>query len=325
MNEGVMGENPMDPALFHADAVAAETRALNEAMVRLMADLPDWWVVGAETTRAARRRGDGPFPAPVFSARAVTRTIPGPGGHAIPLRIIAPDNPRGVYLHIHGGGWTLGGANMQDPMLERVADGAGLAVVSVEYRLAPEHPYPAGPDDCEAAAAWLAEHAKAEFGSEALTIGGESAGGHLSAVTVLRMRDRHGYTGFRGANLVYGAFDLSMTPSQRLFGDTRLVLRTIDIVQFANAFLPAVTERRDADISPLFARLEGLCPALFSVGTADALLDDTLFMYARWLAAGNTAELAVYPGGAHGFTLFPNKLAELAEGRMIGFLRGMCG
>jgi acetyl esterase/lipase len=316
-----MTDNPLDPALFRPDAVSAETSALNETMVKLLTGQPNWWVIGAEATRAARRRGDGPFPAPVFSARATTRTIPGPGGHDIPLRIIAPATPRGVYLHIHGGGWVLGGADMQDPMLERLADATGLAVVSVEYRLAPEYPYPAGPDDCEAAAAWLARDAKAEFGSDALTVGGESAGGHLSAATVIRMRDRHGYTGFRGANLVYGAYDMSMTPSQRRFGDTRLVLRTIDIVQFANAFLPTIPERRDPDISPLFADLKGLCPALFSVGTSDALLDDTLFMHARWLAGGNAAELAIYPGGAHGFTLFPNKLAEQAEARMAAFLK----
>ena len=320
-----MTDNPLDPALFRPDAVSAETRALNEAMVQLLGDQPNWWVVGAEATRAARRRGDGPFPAPVFSARATTRTIPGPGGHDVPLRIIAPSTPRGVYLHLHGGGWTLGGADMQDPMLERLVDATGLAVVSVEYRLAPEHPYPAGPDDCEAAAAWLARNARAEFGTDALTVGGESAGGHLAAVTVIRMRDRHDYSGFRGANLVYGAFDMSMTPSQRQFGDRRLVLRTIDIVQFANAFLPTVTERRDPDISPLFAKLQGLCTALFSVGTADALLDDTLLMYGRWVAAGNAAELAIYPGGAHGFTLFPNALAQQAEARMAAFLTGVSG
>jgi acetyl esterase len=320
-----MTDNPLDPALFHPDAVSAETKVLNAAMIKLLTDQPNWWVTGAAATRAARRRGDGPFPAPVFSTRAVTRTIPGPGGHDIPLRIIAPATPRGVYLHIHGGGWVLGGADMQDPMLERLADATNLAAVSVEYRLAPEHPYPAGPDDCEAAAAWLARNARTEFGTDALTVGGESAGGHLAAVTVLRLRDRHGYTGFRGANLVYGAFDMSLTPSQRQFGETRLVLRTSDITQFANAFLPAITERRHPDISPLFADLKGLCPALFTVGTADALLDDTLFMYARWIAAGNPAELAIHPGGAHGFTLFPNKLAEQAEARMAAFLTRVIG
>jgi acetyl esterase len=182
------------------------------------------------------------------------------------------------------------------------------------------HPYPAGPDDCEVAAAWLVENGKREFGSEVLTIGGESAGGHLVAVTLLRMRDRHAFTGFRGANIVYGAFDLSLTPSQRLFGNTRLVLRTLDMQQFYNAFLPTITDRRDPDISPLYADLRNLCPALFTVGTKDALLDDTLFMHARWVAAGNEAELAIYPGGAHGFTLFPNTLSKSATTRMDEFL-----
>jgi acetyl esterase len=210
-------------------------------------------------------------------------------------------------------------------MLERIADNTGQAVVAPEYRLAPEHPYPAGPDDCESTAAWLVANAKKEFGTDALTIGGESAGGHLTAVTILRLRDRHGYTGWRGANIVYGAFDLSLTPSQRQFGNTRLVLRTIDMQQFYNAFLPTVTERRDPDISPLYADLKGLCPALFSVGTKDPLLDDTLFMHARWVAAGNKAELTVYPGGAHGFTLFPNELSENATARMDAFLNRVLG
>src|SRR6201996_9558348 len=312
---------PFDPALFADAAIDAETAKLNSDMIQMLTGQPEWWIVGAAAMRAARRRGEGPFPAPVMSSRARTLTITGKDGNEIPLRVIAPPQPRGVYLHLHGGGWVLGGADMQDPMLERIADNTGQAVVSVEYRLAPEHPYPAGPDDCEQAALWVARNAKAEFGCDALTIGGESAGGHLAAVTLLRMRDRHGYTGFRGANLVYGAYDLSMTPSQRLFGDERLVLRTIDMVQFYNAFLPAITERRDPDISPLYARLHGMPPALFSVGTADALLDDTLFMCSRWIAAGNAAELAIYPGGAHGFTLFPNALSEQASARMDAFLR----
>lgn len=315
--------NPLDPALFRPEAVPPDTRALNETMIKLLTPLPEWWVVGAANTRAARRRGDGPFPAPVFSSRARTLEIEGKDGNRIPLRVIAPPGtPRGVYLHIHGGGWVLGGADLQDPMLERLADNTGLAVVSVDYRLAPEHPYPAGPDDCETAALWLVRNAKAEFGTDVLTVGGESAGGHLSAATLLRMRDRHSYTGFRGANLVYGAYDLSLTPSQQRFGATRLVLRTIDIVQFSNAFLAGITDRRASDISPLYNDLHEMCPALFSVGTSDALLDDTLFMHARWIAAGNVAELAIYPGAAHGFTLFPNAQAQQAEARMHAFLRG---
>ncbi len=316
---------PFEPALFRDSAIDLETAKLNAQMIELLAGEPEWWIVGAPAMRAARRRGEGPFPAPVMSSRARTMTITGKDGNAIPLRVIAPAQPRGIYLHLHGGGWVLGGADMQDPMLERIADNTGQAVVGVEYRLAPEHPYPAGPDDCEAAAAWLVQNGRKEFGTDALTIGGESAGGHLTAVTILRMRDRHGYTGFRGANIVYGAFDLGMTPSQRQFGNTRLVLRTIDMQQFYNAFLPTITDRRVPDISPLYADLKNLCPALFTVGTKDALLDDTLFMHARWISAGNEADLAIYPGGAHGFTLFPNDLSKSATARMDAFLNRVLG
>ena len=286
----------------------------------MMSPLPNWWEVGAETVRESRRLGTGAFPAPIYSPRAATRLIPGADGHRVPVRVLAPQSPKGIYLHIHGGGWVLGAADQQDPMLERIVDATGMACVSVEYRLAPEHPYPAGPDDCEAAAAWLVKNANAEVGTDKITIGGESAGGHLSAVTLLRMRDKHGYSGFRGANLVYGAFDMAMTPSQRAFGNERLVLRTLDIERFRGAFLPGITDFAAPDISPLYADLKGLCPALFSVGTRDALLDDSLFMHARWIAAGNAAELAVYPGGAHGFTLFPGGLPAQANARADAFL-----
>src|SRR6266436_8270534 len=171
---------PFDPALFGEAAVDAETAALNAQLIELLTGQPEWWIVGAEATRAARRRGEGPFPAPVMSSRARTITITGKAGNEILLRVIAPAQPRGVYLHLHGGGWVLGGADTQDPMLERIADNTGQAVVSVDYRLAPENPYPAGPDDCEAAAVWLAQNAMAEFGCDRMLIGGESAGGHLS-------------------------------------------------------------------------------------------------------------------------------------------------
>ncbi len=311
-----------DPELLKPEAVSKETRVFNEAIVKLFGQVANWFEVGAQTVRDARARGEGPFPPVPKSDKARTLMIDGKGGHKIPLRVIAPDRPRGVYLHIHGGGWVLGTAGLQDPMLERIVNNTGMACVSVEYRLAPEDPYPAGPDDCESAALWLARNSKSEFGSDLLTIGGESAGGHLSVVTLLRMRDRHGFTSFKAANLVFGAYDLSMTPSQKAFGDERLVLRTIDIVKFSEAFLSKVpvANWRDPDISPLYADLKGMPPALFTIGTRDALLDDSLFMYMRWLAAGNQAELAIYPGGAHGFTAFPFALANAANERMDAFL-----
>ncbi|HMF75862.1 MAG TPA: alpha/beta hydrolase fold domain-containing protein [Bryobacteraceae bacterium] len=311
-----------DPALFRPEAVSEATRQHNERLIAQQSSLPNWWEAGAQATRAMRARGEGPFPLPARSKKAHVLSIAGKGGHRIPLRVIAPDNPRGVYLHIHGGGFVLGATDLQDSFLERIAQNAALACVSVDYRLAPENPYPAAPDDCEAAAAWLANHAKREFGADILTIGGESAGATLSAISLIRMRDRHGFTGFSGANLLYGIFDLSMTPSQKRFGSAkRLVLRTMDLEKFFAAYVPAGANLRDPDISALYADLSHLPPALFTIGTADPLLDDSLFMYARWIAANNPGQLAVYPGGSHQFNAYPYALAEEANARIDCFLR----
>jgi acetyl esterase/lipase len=294
----------LDPALFSDAAIPPETRSLNEGIVAAMSGMAEWWDVGPQKVREARARGEGAFPAPAKSDRARWIEIDGPAGK-IKLRVVAPEKSRGIYLHLHGGGHVLGAADQQDRLLEHFADNTQLTAISVEYRLAPENPYPAGPDDCEAAALWAAKHLS-DFGPK-LAIGGESAGAHLSAQTMLRLRDKHGLTPFHAANLVFGVFDLGLTPSARAFGGERLILRTIDIEKFGEAFLPGLgpEERRAPHLSPLYADLRGLCPALFTIGTRDALLDDTLFMHDRWIVAGNQAELDIYPGACHGFIAFP--------------------
>ncbi|WP_262268072.1 MULTISPECIES: alpha/beta hydrolase [Microvirga] len=312
----------IDPAVFDPSAISDEIRAQNAEIVAKLAALPDPMSVPPALVRERRRQGLGPFPQMPSSRRARAVTIDGPAG-PIPLRIIAPENPRGVYLHIHGGGWTWGTADEQDPWLDRLAERCGLAVVSVEYRLAPEDPYPAAPDDCEAAALWLVREMESRFGTTRLFIGGESAGAHLSAVTILRLRDRHGLTPFRGANLFAGCYDLSLTPSVRLWGSERLILNTNDVKVFADNFCGRAPDRRDPDISPLYADLKGLPPALFSVGTKDMLLDDSLFMGARWAAAGNRTELALWPGGCHVFIRFDSGLSDQALARIDGFIAGL--
>ena len=143
-----------NPELFKPEAICDETRAFNKEIIAQFSQVSNWWEVGAQTVRDARARGEGPFPAVPKSDKARTLLIDGKGGQKVPMRVIAPDHARGVYLHIHGGGWVLGAADLQDKMLERIGRNTGLACVSVEYRLAPEHPYPARPDDCEAAALW---------------------------------------------------------------------------------------------------------------------------------------------------------------------------
>jgi acetyl esterase len=313
-------------ATHDPDTLLAQTRAFNAELERLLASMPSVHTIAPAQTRQARREGRGIFPAPVFLAKARTLEIDGPGG-CIPLRIIAPDGEAaGAFLHIHGGGWTLGENDMQDPRLDRLAGDTGLTVVSVGYRLAPENPYPAGPDDCEAAALWLlSEEGRSATGAgRALAIGGDSAGAQLAVVTLLRLRDRHGITGaFVAAVLQYGGFDLSLTPSQRLWGERNLVLSGPIISWFSDQFVPSLEreQRRDPDISPLYAELSQMPPAIFTVGTEDPLLDDTLFMEARWRAAGNATELRVWPEAPHGFISLPMSVADAALDAEHEFLR----
>jgi acetyl esterase/lipase len=310
-----MRDNPFDPALFRRETLSDEVKAFNEAFIARAAKLPG---------PAARREGaPSPFPPVPKCARASVRQIPTADGRRVSVRIIPPlsGNPRGAYLHLHGGGLVFGSADQNDPFLERTANATELAVVSVEYRLAPAHPYPAAWDDCEAAALWLAKHVDAEFGGPALAIGGESAGATLAVPVLARLRDRHGFTGFHAANLSYGNYDTSMTPSQIWVGANRYVIGTDDIRQCSDAYAPDVAGRRSPDLSALYAQLERLPPALFSIGTLDPFLDDSLFVYARWIAAGNTAELAIYPGAPHAFNLIGHPHAAAAKARIDAFLR----
>jgi acetyl esterase/lipase len=256
------------------------------------------------------------------SEMAVDREVSGPTG-PLRLRTFVPDEVDAVFLHIHGGGFVSGSPEMTDLLHEILSKELNLAFVSVDYRLAPEHPYPAGPDDCEAAALWLLEHAEREFGSARLLIGGESAGAHLAACTLLRLRDRRNAADrFGAANLVFGIYDLGGTPSQRGVPERPDLLTAEQIEYFAELFTPgrSVEERRDPDISPLYADLRGLPPALFTVGTDDHLVDDTLFMAARWALAGNEAELLVYPESPHGGIGMPSVL-ERWYPHLTDFLR----
>jgi acetyl esterase/lipase len=303
-----------------------EARAFNTKLEALINTMPPVHTLAPEVSRRARREGKGIFPPPVFLEEAQDIEITGRGGR-IRVRVIRPDQKAtGIYLHIHGGGWTLGAHDMQDVALKLLANETGLVAASIDYRLAPEFPYPAGPDDCEDAVLHLLEHGAKQLDSPArFAIGGESSGAHLAVVTLLRLKDRHGIKNrISAANLVYGAYDLNGTPSQLLWGDRNLVLSTPIVHWFGNNFLPAAgfEQRRDPDISPLYARLGEMPPALFSVGTMDLLFDDSLFMAERWRAAGNRAEVAIYPEGVHGFNQYPTGLARKANARQFEFLRG---
>ena len=313
---------PLDPNLFRPAAIGSDMTNFNAELAAAITAEPDITTLSPDDVRRRQREGTPQNPAPEKLAIAREITCAGPAG-PVPLRIFVPERCDGVYLHIHGGGWVLGSYDRQDGELWAIAQAANVAVISVEYRLAPEHPYPAGPDDCEAAAEWLVANCKSEFGSDRLLVGGDSAGAHLSATTILRMRDRHGYRGWRGADLVYGAYDFTNAcPSRTQIGTDSLVINATNMKWFENHFVGAPgIDKADPDISPLRASLHDLPPALFSCGTLDPLLDDTLFMHARWIGGGNAAEIAIYPGGTHAFDSMGSPLADACFQRRCEFIR----
>jgi acetyl esterase len=313
-------------AVVEDEGVLAEIRAFNAELERTLSEATPMETVPVDVVRRLRREGRDVFPPPEYLPdRARDLSIPGRGGD-VGLRVIAPEGREavGVYMHIHGGGWALGAADLQDPVLAELADATGLSVVSVEYRLAPEHPYPAGADDCEDAAMWLLQGGFAELGVPPVAaIGGDSAGGNLAALTLLALRDRHGISGaFCAANMIYGVFDLSLTPSLRRWGPRPLLLNTPIMEHFFALYVPGMDEeaRRDPEISPLYADLSDMPPALFSVGSLDPLYDDTLFMEARWRAAGGRTELAVHAEAIHGYNAFPLRVTAGSRARQYAFL-----
>ena len=276
-----------DPEL---EALRAITKTDNEANELILGSRD----LSAGSVAEARMGLPGVPPQPILES-GTTRTIQVPGAD-IELRIFVPSSPRGVYLHLHGGGWVIGSAFDRDPKLEAVAMGTDSVAISVEYRLAPEFPYPTPLDDCEAAAQWVLENSEKEWGVRGVVIGGESAGAHLSATTALRVRDHLGMLDrVVGLNLVYGVFDLSMTPSQ-LSGRDLPLIPTKTMRWFYDHFL-------QGEVNP-----------------KDPLLDDSLFMAARLRSTNCEVALDVYPEAIHGFTVLPGAAGEVANKRANNFI-----
>jgi len=300
-------------------AYLPQVRATNS----YLAQIPQRFSLLTKEGLAAARNG---MPlAPVTPAPAV-KNIPGRSG-SIAIRIFKPDTIRAVLMSIHGGGWSAGTAASDDVFNLNLSKTCKIAVVSVDYRLAPENPFPACIDDCKAVAKWLINNATKEFGTDKIFISGASAGAHLSALVTLYIRDSlQAINKIKGINLIYGCFDLSRTPSNRMATDSTIMISKKYIDETYKLVFPGWTkdQLQNPQYSPLYADLKNLPPALFTIGTADPLIDDTYFMEARWRLAGNKTYLATYPESSHGFNYFPTGMALAANKKMCDWIIALC-
>jgi acetyl esterase/lipase len=257
-------------------------------------------------------------------------TIPGPAG-PLAARVYRPrrsDGPLPVLVWFHGGGFVLGDLDTADPTCRALANRSGALVVSVEYRLAPEHEPPAAVEDCLAATAWVAEHA-ARIGGDGsrLAVGGDSAGGTLAALVAIAARDSGIDLAFQ--LLVYPATDLTLSHrSVREFGHAPFLLDVPAMNWFVGHYLGR-GDARDPAVSPLFASdLSGVAPTLAVVAECDPLRDECDAYVARMRAAGVAAEAVCYPGQIHGFftmdLVFPaSRLAQERAGSALARALGL--
>jgi acetyl esterase len=227
--------------------------------------------------------------------------ISGPRG-PIRIRLYDPGvaRPAPCLIYIHGGGWVICNLDTHDGACRRLAQAGDFLVASVDYRLAPEHKFPAGLEDCIAAARWIAAHG-ADWGIDTrrLAIGGDSAGANLSLATLLSLRDA-GSNPVRAGVLIYGAYDVdSDTPSRAAYGDGSYVLSNDDMRWFWDHYLSGEAERRNPLAAPLLADLADLPPLLVTAAEFDPLLDDSKRLVTRLEDAGTPHRYAFWPGVTH--------------------------
>jgi len=271
--------------------------------------MPEMWEVPVDTLRAmtAKQRAMTP-PGP--DALVEDRMVPTP--HAdVPVRIYRPLGEGSIadglalpaLLWFHGGGWVLGSIAESDADCRSLATLAGICVVSVEYRMAPEHVFPAAVDDCYAVTNWVAEHAAA-LGIDAarLAIGGDSAGGNLAAAVSLMLRDRSGPT-LRLVLAVYPVTDLGSMDTASYHQNAEDYFLTRKTMQwFCAQYIPSEADRSDPRASPLRASdMRGLPPALVITAEYDPLRDEGEAYAARLKAAGVPVTHTRYDGAFHGF------------------------
>lgn len=273
---------------------------------------------GAVTEAALKRRG----------VRLSAVTIPGPDG-ALGARLLEPPGPaRALVVDLHGGGWVVGSAALNDRLTGHLAE-AGFAVASIDYRLLDEVRGVWLPDavaDCVAALRWALGEGVRQFSTDRVFVIGESAGAHLAALAMMALRDGGAVGLPAGCIFVQGVFDLSGTPSARSAGPETLLFDGPNLERDLGRLTPDrdAAARQEPDISPLYADLKGMPPALFVLGEIDPFQDDSRLMAARWAEVASSTRLDV-PEAPHGFQHFGAPTAALAQAFIRDWITAQLG
>jgi acetyl esterase len=288
------------PVTLDPDA-AAVYKAFQEA------GRPPYETVPPATARElylAGRAVSNPEPPELESARSLS--IPAPHG-AMPARLYTPKRLRKTgglapgLVFFHGGGWVIGDLDSHDVVCRKLAHEGELIVISVDYRLAPEHKFPAAADDAIIATRWIAANA-GQLGIDPaqLLVGGDSAGGNLAAVVALAARD--GGPKLAGQVLIYPATDFAMSHPSHREPETSILLTHSVIKWFCNHYLNSAADIEHWKASPARAQtLAGLPPAYVLTAGADPLRDEGAEYAARLKAAGMAVTYRHFPGQFHGF------------------------
>jgi acetyl esterase len=242
--------------------------------------------------------GEGPE---VQSVRDIE--IPGPAG-SIPARVYEPAaDPPGTVVYYHGGGWVVGGLDDWDAVLRMLAVDSGARIVSVDYRLAPEHPFPAAHEDVDAAARWVASELA---GGAPIVVAGDSVGGNLATVVALHARESGPEIALQV--LVYPVVSMDLTTENYArYRDTHYFLNTPDLEWFYGHYVPNAADRTHPDVSPLAAEsLAGSPPAYIVVAGYDPLTEDALKYAARLEEEGVRVTVARYDDQMHAFISMAN-------------------
>ncbi len=297
------------------DNCIKETNLFNKKIENMMKNTKPTEKVSVSKTRKIRDMGKGifPFQSENLNNKEVTFSI---NEKNVKIRVTSNFKSDNLYLFIHGGGWTFGRPKYEDMWCDFISKKVKCDVGAIEYRLAPEYPWPSCHDDCLLACLWSLEQKYKK-----IVIGGESAGAHLASGVLLSLEKVNLLQKIKGAIFTYGLFDLRMTPSASNWGAKRLILSTPTIKWFINNLKIPKKNLTNPLVSPLLSELKNMPPALFQCGTLDPLMDDTAFMASRWNMSGAKTHLIWYTNGIHAFDKFDLKISKICKQKTVLFLK----